>query len=306
MNLRDLTYLVALVEHEHFGKAAEHCFVSQPTLSMQIKKLEETLGVQLVERSSRAFMLTDIGQKVAEKARDILYHVDIMKDLAQQSKDPYQGELLLGVIPTLAPYLLPFIVRGLSDFFPNLKIYWVEKQTSLLLEDLNHGKLDAALLALPVSAQGVLIAPLFDEEFLLAVPESHAFGKRKMVKIDELNQEELLLLGEGHCFREQALAFCEQSHLPVRKSFEATSLETLRHMVASKLGVTLMPRLSCKSDDGLNYLRFSGEAPHRTMGLVWRESGAKQRLLQDIIAKIRELLLLQSAKTGLKVLAGRG
>jgi LysR family hydrogen peroxide-inducible transcriptional activator len=302
MNLRDLSYLVALEDHEHFGKAADHCFVSQPTLSMQIKKLEETLGVQLIERKNRSFILTEVGKKIADKAREVLYHVDVMKDFAKQSKDPYQGELLIGLIPTLAPYLLPFIVSGLSNFFPNLKIYWVEKQTSLLLQDLAQGKLDAAILALPIPEERFINQLLFEEEFLLAVPVSHDLGKRKMVKIEELNQEELLLLGEGHCFREQALSFCQQAHLPVKKTFEATSLETLRHMVASKLGITLIPRLASKLEDGLNYLRFSESCPSRTIGLVWRESGAKQVLLQDFASKIRDLLSAQSAKTGVRVL----
>ena len=302
MNLRDLKYLVSLVEHEHFGRAADACCVSQPTLSMQIKKLEETLGVQLIERKNRSFILTEVGQEIAKKAGEILYHVDVMKDLAKQSKDPYQGELKVGVIPTLAPYLLPYLVSGLSRCFPNLKIYWVEKQTALLLEELHQGKIDAAFLALPQAEFGLLTQPLFEEEFLLAVPPSHALGQRKMVKAEEINQDELLLLGEGHCLRDQALSFCQQVNVSVAKKFEATSLETLRYMVASKLGVTLMPKLASKIEDGLHYLSFSGLRPSRTIGLTWRQSSGKQLLLEDLVLKIRGLLTEQAAKTGVKVL----
>jgi LysR family hydrogen peroxide-inducible transcriptional activator len=264
MNLRDLKYLVALVELEHFGKAADQCFVSQPTLSMQIKKLEETLGVSLLERKNRSFMLTEIGKVVAEKAREILYHVEVMKDLAHQSKDPYSGELRVGVIPTLAPYLLPYLVSGLIKLFPALKIYWIEKQTSELLQDLNQGQIDAALLALPIFETSLLTQPLFQEEFLLGVGLSHAWATRKIIKTEELNQEELLLLEEGHCLRDQALAICPQVKAVATRKFEATSLETLRHMVASGLGVTLIPKLASKGDDGLSYLTFSGTRPSRT------------------------------------------
>ena len=301
MNLRDLKYLVALVEQGHFGKAAEQCFVSQPTLSVQIKKLEETLGVQLIERKNRVFMLTEIGKVVAEKAREILYHVEVMKDLAHQSKDPYSGELRVGVIPTLAPYLLPYLVSGLMELFPALKIYWVEKQTAELLQDLHQGQLDAALFALPVLDAGLVAEPLFQEDFLLGVSLSHPWAARKMIKTEELNPEELLLLEEGHCLRDQALTLCPQVKAPTTKKFEATSLETLRYMVASGLGMTLIPKLASKGDDGLNYLTFSGARPARTIGLSWRNSSGKQKLLEDLASKMREFLTKQAAKTGVQV-----
>jgi len=302
MNLRDLKYLISLVEHEHFGKAADHCFVSQPTLSMQIKKLESTLGVQLIERRNRSFMLTEVGKKIAEKAREILYHVEVMKDLANQSKNPYQGELLIGVIPTLAPYLLPYWVSDLSEAFPDLKLYWVEKQTAALLEALNAGEIDAALVALPILNSGLLVRPLFEEEFLLAVSPAHSFGKRKMIKADEIQAEEMLLLEEGHCLRDQALSFCHSEKLSVSKKFQATSLETLRYMVAAKLGVTLMPKLASKVGDGLNYLSFSKPRPRREIGLVFRETSGKQALLEDLALKFREILRENAAKIGLKVI----
>ncbi len=304
MNLRDLKYLVAIVEHEHFGKAADHCFVSQPTLSMQIKKLEDTLGVTLFERKNRSFMVTEIGQLIAEKAREILYHVDAMKDLAHQSKDPYCGELRIGVIPSLAPYLLPHIVSDLMNLFPNLKIYWTEKKTNELMKALDQGLLDGALLALPLAEKNLIVEPLFQEEFLLGVSKSHRFSTQKTIEPEALlDEESLLLLEEGHCLREQALAFCTQIKTPQTKKFEATSLETLRYMVASGLGVTFIPTLASKQEDGIHYLRFKGTRPSRIIGLISRSSTGKRQLLRDFASKIKASLDEKAKKIRIKILA---
>lgn len=287
MNLRDLKYLVALVDYRHFGKAAAVCFVSQPALSIQIKKLENYLGVQLVERTNKSVLLTEIGVSLAEQARQILSQVEELKETAKLSKDPYSGELKIGIIPTLAPYLLPYIMQTLSSAFPKLKIYLVEEQTTSLVEKLKKGKLDASILALPIIEAGFVISPLFEEEFMLAVPHNHPLSKRKTIRHAELANKNLLLLEDGHCLREQALAVCHIAKAHESKSFNATSLETLRHMVASGTGMTLIPKLACKSNDGIAYLAFNHPRPLREIGILWRSSSAKEKLLNDVANSIR-------------------
>jgi len=293
MNLRDLKYLIAVAEHRHFGNAAEACFVSQPALSMQIKKLEESLGVQLIERTNKSVFLTDIGKEITEHARDIVYRIDAMRDIAKQAKDPYRGELRIGIIPTLAPYLLPHIIPGLTRLFPHLKIYLHEEQTDHLIMKLKHGKLDAALFGLPLSDDNFAALPLFEEELLLATPLNHPFSKRKSIHHADLANKTLLLLEDGHCLRDQALSLCDAVNATADKSFQATSLETLRHMVASQAGITLMPKLACKTNDGICYLSFRSPKPTRMLGLIWRPSTAKKILLKNVGMQIRKLLSRQ-------------
>ncbi|EKD72964.1 MAG: LysR protein, partial [uncultured bacterium] len=244
MNTRDLKYLIALSDHHHFGKAAEACFISQPALSMQIKKLEETLGVKLLERTNKSVLLTDIGVTITERARQILNHVEEMRDVAKLAKDPYRGELKIGIIPTLSPYLLPLIIPSLAKKFPKIYFYLVEEKTAALIEKLKIGKLDVAILSLPVMESGFSSSLLFEEEFLLAVPSAHPLAKRKIIRQDDLDKQNVLLLEEGHCMREQTLALCHKMHAAETQDFRATSLETLRHMVAAGNGVTLMPKLA--------------------------------------------------------------
>ncbi len=287
MNIRDLKYLVALKEHRHFGKAADACFVSQPALSMQIKKLEEFLGVQLLERTNKSVMFTVVGEIMIERARVILNEVDEMKDIARQAADPFGGELRLGIFPTLAPYLLPHITPKLSKKFPRLSILLLEEKTNVLLEKLHQGKIDAAILALPIAETNLVHAPLFTEEFMLAVPHTHLLAKRKSIKPEELVDQPLLLLEEGHCLREQALSFCFQVSAVENQRFRATSLETLRYMVASGVGMTLMPKLACHANDGVAYIPFKTPKPSRSIGMVWRASTAKQQALKEIASVIR-------------------
>ena len=244
MNIRDLQYLVALADHGHFGKAAEICFVSQPALSMQIKKLEENLGIKLLERTNKSVLLTEVGTAIAEQARQILNQVEEVRELAKSAKDPFSGELKIGIFPTLAPYLLPHIIQPLSKIFPKLSFYLIEEKTAILLEQLKHGKIHAAILALPVEEKVLSSSLLFKEEFLLTVPHSHPFAKRKSIEHEELDKKKILLLEEGHCMRHQILSFCQNINLHEAKNFRATSLETLRHMVAAGAGITLMPKLS--------------------------------------------------------------
>jgi len=290
MNIRDLTYLVALVQHRHFGKAAEACFVSQPALSMQIKKLEAYLGVQLLERSNKAVFLTEIGALLATQAQTVLNHVDELKELAKLAKDPFSGELKVGIFPTLAPYLLPHIIPVLTQAFPKLSLYLMEEQTASLLEKLRQGKVDVLILALPVNETGLTTLPLFEEEFVLALPQSHALARKKIIKPGELEHSHLLLLEDGHCLREQALSFCHLMKASEVQRFRATSLETLRHMVAAKVGMTLMPRLACQANDGITYVPFSQPKPSRTIGLVWRNSVAKKKLLEEMARQIKKTM----------------
>lgn len=291
MNIRDLKYLVAIADLGHFGKAADTCFVSQPALSMQIKKLEETLGVQLIERGNKNVFLTAVGKLITEQARDILYRIDLIKALANQAKDPFSGELHLGVIPTLAPYLLPYIMPTLVNAFPKLKIYLVEEQTNNLEAKLKDGKLDGALFGLPLLKEDDFVAtPLFAEELLLAAHHNHVLAKQESIHHTDLKNQVMLLLEDGHCLREQVLTLCETVNASPDKSFQATSLETLRHMVASTLGITLIPRLALKQNDGISYLSFNCKKPMRTIGMIWRSSSAKKILLQAIASEIKTVM----------------
>lgn len=290
MNTRDLQYLVALQDHCHFGKAANACFVSQPALSMQIKKLEETLGVKLLERTNKSVLLTDIGITITERARHILNQVEEMRNVAKLAKDPYSGELKIGIIPTLAPYLLPCIMPSLSKKFPKISFYLVEEKTSVLIEKLKIGKLDAAFLAHPVIEASFSTSLLFKEEFLLAVSSTHPLAKQKTVKQHDLDNQNVLLLEEGHCMREQTLALCHKMNASETQNFRATSLETLRHMVAAGNGITLMPKLAQQLHDNISYIPFCSPKPMRSIGLYSRFSTAKKVLLEDIAAEVKQII----------------
>lgn len=293
MNTRDLKYLVALSDYNHFGKAAAACFVSQPALSMQIKKLEETLGIKLLERSNKSVFLTDAGIAITDHARQALNHVEAMRDLAKLAKGPYCGELKIGIIPTLAPYLLPLIVPFLSKKFPKISFYLVEEQTALLIEKLKIGKLDAAFLAHPIIKASFSTSLLFEEEFLLVVPSTHPLATRNTIKQNDLDKQSVLLLEEGHCMREQTLDLCHKMNVSERQNFRATSLETLRHMVAAGNGVTLMPRLAQQLNPSVSYVPFAAPKPTRSIGLYWRFSSAKKALLEVIATHVKKIMSKQ-------------
>lgn len=298
MNLRDLKYLVTLAEHRHFGKASEICCVSQPALSMQIKKLEESLGVKILERTNKSFFLTEVGLKLVERARQILAYTDEMKEIARSAKDPYSGELKLGILPTLAPYLLPYIIPKLSTIFPNLEFYLIEEKTEILVRDLNQGKLDAAILALPVENAEFLALPLFEEEFMLAVSKTHSLAKRKFITHANLEDKTLFLLEEGHCMREQTLNFCQKINVSENKAFRATSLETLRHIIFThNTAMTLMPALSMKPKDIIAYIPFQSPKPARKIGLCSRVSTAKKLLLSEMANYIKKIMRSQKNVT---------
>lgn len=293
MNLRSLHYFVKLADIRHFSKAAEACFVSQPTLSTQIKKLEEELGTQLVERSPKNIMLTPAGEEIAERARKLLADVEQIRTVARRSSDPAEGNLRLGLFPTLAPYLLPHVVPGLRQHFPRLRLQLAEEKTEDLLRMLHRGELDVALLALPISEAGLHIEILFHEPFVLAVPASHKLALAPDVSVHDLQGNELLLLQEGHCLREHALEVCTLAGAQERMDFHASSMETLRQMVAAEVGITLMPLLAVMppiaATENLVTRPFSGTAPSRTIALVWRSSSALVNFHQELAVIFRKL-----------------
>ncbi len=293
MNLRDLRYFVALAEHRHFGRAAAACFVSQPTLSTQIRKLEDELGVALVERAPRKVMLTPAGRDIAERARRIVSDVEQMKEAARRSQDPEAGSVRLGLFPTLGPYLLPHVVPQLRARFPRLELLLVEEKSPEILARLRAGKLDAGLLALPVHDEQLHVEFLFEEPFLLAVPETHPFAKRDTLALKELADQRLLLLEDGHCLRDQALDVCQLAGAGEKTGFQATSLETLRQMVAANVGVTLLPTLAVKPPVArsldIHLLRFSDSQPSRRIAMVWRRSSAMGGFLAQLAQVFRGL-----------------
>jgi LysR family transcriptional regulator, hydrogen peroxide-inducible genes activator len=298
MNLRDLKYLIALADHRHFSKAAQACFVSQPTLSTQIKKLEQLLDVQLVERNPRQVLLTAVGEAIAARARVVLGEVDAIRDLARLSREPDAGTLTLGVFPTLGPYWLAHVVPRLVERFPKLKLLLVEEKTETLVDRLANGKIDVAVLAQPVSHDHFEHAALFDESFVLAVPKAHPLAQKRHVNVTDLAHQPLLLLADGHCLRDQALAVCalagtREANIAdavtgsAGQNFRATSLETLRQMVAAGVGVTLLPALATlppvAPNPALALVTFTAPQPMRSIALFWRSGSARAPFFKKIV-----------------------
>jgi LysR family hydrogen peroxide-inducible transcriptional activator len=282
MKLRDLSYFLALSKTLHFGKAAELTHVSQPTLSVQIKKLEERLGVDLVERNNKQVRLTPAGKVIAEKAERVFMEIEGIKTYAATLKDPLAGDLQLGIIPTLGPYLLPKIIPKLHQAFPKLALWLHEQQTADLLGALREGQLDLGILSLPIEDDKLSVIPLFKEEFVLALHPSHRLAHKKTVSPRDLEGETMLLLSEGHCFRDQALSVCHQVEA-TPLNFQATSLETLRYMVAENLGITLLPALATQgSQDPLLYIPFKKPAPSRQLALVFRKTHVRAKLFAEM------------------------
>ena len=290
MNLRDLEYLVVLAETRHFGRAATRCHVSQPTLSTQLRKLEEFLGVALIERRPRRIVLTAAGEAVVVRARRMLRDADDIRALARARQNPLSGQLKLGLIPTLGPYLLPRIAPRLGRALPNLQLMLHEYQTAPLIERVVSGELDLAILALPTDTKGLKTRSLFSESFLVAMPERHRLATRRRVKPADLAGEKLLLLEEGHCLRDQALEVCELAGTE-EQDFRATSLETLRQMVAAGLGITLLPRLAAEgpfaSARSLVTRPFSPPVPSRMIGAAWRPTTSRQPAIDAVCDIIR-------------------
>ncbi|MEO0616779.1 MAG: LysR substrate-binding domain-containing protein [Pseudomonadota bacterium] len=291
-NLRMLRYLVALDEHRHFGRAAEACFVTQPTLSTQVKKLEEQLGVTLVERHSRGITLTQTGTAIAERARELLREAESINELAQMHQDPQAGRLRIGLIPTIAPYLLPHAAPALADRFERLRCLYLELQTDPLMAAIRSGDVDMGVLALPLDLAGCDSRELFVEPFLLAVGADHPLADQRVVQQDVIADEHFLLLEDGHCLRDQALEVCHMAGGVNEDEFRATSLETLRQMVAGGAGVTLLPELAVRDqasdDDRLVTLRFEAPEPSRIVVGVWRASHPRGDLIRDVCGTIMD------------------
>jgi LysR family hydrogen peroxide-inducible transcriptional activator len=280
MNLKDLKYLVALADTGHFGKAATRSFVSQPTLSAQLKKLEEYLGVKLVERQPKNVQLTDIGKQVVVRARRMLDEGDEIVALARNNTDPLAGRLKLALIPTIGPYLLPRVMQKIRKSLPHLGLMLYEHQTEPLLKRLRDGEIDLGVMALPAPNEGLESRALYEEQFTVALPIHHPLAAKSSIKIQDLQDHTLLLLEDGHCMRDQALEVCSRIKVREAEDFRATSLETLRQMVVAGLGVTLLPELAVDSpfgsQRGLTIRQFAKPAPTRTVGAVWRKSSTRR------------------------------
>jgi LysR family transcriptional regulator, hydrogen peroxide-inducible genes activator len=281
VTLRQLRYFNALARHGHFGRAAEACAISQPAMSMQIKELEEALGGVLLERTARQVALTNVGEEAVERVRDILRLVDELGDLARASRDRLFGRLRIGMIPTIAPYLLPEVIGNLTRMHPELDIHVRETLTAKLIQELADGRLDTAIVALPVSEPSLVEVALFSEHFLLVRPgedEGTPVPSGKM-----LRAMRLLLLEEGHCFRDQALSFCNmQSSPPPREVLDASSLSTLVQMVSAGIGVTLIPEMAVAVETrsaSVSVARFKNPQPSRTIGMIWRKTSPLARQL---------------------------
>ncbi len=281
MTLQDLRYVVALAEHGHFGRAAAACDIAQPTLSTQIKNLELQLGVTLFERTTKSVSVTAVGAEIAGRARQVLEEVDAIISIGQHVSGPLAGGLSLGVIPTLGPYVLPWLVPALKKAYPDLRLVLREDLTSPLLERLGSHRLDAALVALPVPDGRLETLALFDEPFWFAEPKARKRAATKIMSEHELRGQRLLLLTEGHCLRDQALAICRTSDSEDEGDFRATSLETILQMVATGLGSTLLPAMACSEARARSITMRPLEAGlGRRIGLVWRRSYSKPRDVQ--------------------------
>lgn len=314
MTLTELKYIVAVARERHFGRAAEACFVSQPTLSVAVKKLEEELDVKIFERSSNEVTITALGEDIVRQAQSVLDQAAEIKEIAKRGKDPLAGVLTLGVIYTIGPYLLPDLVRQSIARTPQMPLMLQENFTVKLLEMLRTGEIDCAILAEPFPDTGLAIAPLYDEPFLAAVPSTHPLAQQESISTQQLKNETMLLLGAGHCFRDHVLEVCPEfaryasNAEGIRRSFEGSSLETIKHMVAAGMGVTLVPRLSVANDalqsprrrrSDEPYIRYlpivepdSSAPPKRRVSLVWRRSFTRYEAIAALRNAIHACKLL--------------
>jgi len=280
MTLTELRYIVAVARERHFGRAAEACFVSQPTLSVAIKKLEEELDCKVFERGGSEVSVTPLGEEIVRQAQQVIEQAQGIKEIAKRGKDPLSGPLRLGVIYTIGPYLLPDLVRQAIELTPQMPLMLQENFTAKLLDMLRTGDLDCAIMAEPFPDTGLAVAPLYDEPFVVAVPKNHPLASRHSIPAEELKRETMLLLGTGHCFRDHVLEVCPEyarfssDAEGIRKSFEGSSLETIKYMVASGMGITVVPQLSVPSEPQrhLAFVPFAEPVPTRRVVLAWRRS----------------------------------
>lgn len=298
MTLTELKYIVAVAREKHFGRAAEACFVAQPTLSVAIKKLEDELGVTIFERGGIEVSVTPIGLQIVAQAEHVLEQTASIKNIAKQNKDPLVGTLRLGIIYTIAPYLLPQLVHTMIETVPQMPLILQENFTVKLIELLRAGELDAAIMALPFPDQGLNVQALYDEPFVVALPRQHQWADRASISSADLKTETMLLLGAGHCFRDQVLEVCPEmsrfstAGVGIARTFEGSSLETIRHMVASGIGITVLPQasvqLQANSNSMLRYVPFTAPVPSRRVVIAWRKSftraGAIEVLRQAVLS----------------------
>ncbi|WP_368639118.1 LysR substrate-binding domain-containing protein [Castellaniella ginsengisoli] len=298
MTLTELKYIVAVARERHFGRAAEACFVSQPTLSVAIRKLEEELGVVLFERGGAEIGITPIGLRVVAQAQKVLEEGANLREIARQGHDPLEGPLRVGVIYTVGPYLLPYLVPEQIRRTPQMPLLLQENYTARLLELLRQGEIDCAIVALPLPDTGLSQCALYDEPFYVTVPHNHPWADEARVDSRRLKEENMLLLGAGHCFRDQVLEVCPElsrfsaSSEGIQRTFEGSSLETIRHMVAAGIGITVLPAsaLGVQGAESqlLRYIPFKPPAPDRRVVLVWRKSFPRQAAIEALIQAVRQ------------------
>jgi len=308
MTLTELKYIVAVARERHFGRAAEACFVSQPTLSVAIRKLEDELGITIFERGGTEVGVTAIGQQIVSQAQKVLEESANLKELARLGHDPLAGALRVGVIHTIGPYLLPKLVPAQIERTPQMPLILQENFTVKLIELLRQGEIDCAIMALPLPDAGLMTQPLYDEEFIVVIPAGHPWADRRSISAEDLKQQNMLLLGSGHCFRDQVLEVCPElsrfaaSSEGIQRTFEGSSLETIRHMVAAGIGITVMPRTSVQKEERnnklLRYIPFERPIPDRRVVLAWRKSfprvAAIEALAQTVYAcQLNDVHMLQ-------------
>tara|TARA_Y100001934_G_scaffold274784_1_gene367866 strand:- start:133 stop:1056 length:924 start_codon:yes stop_codon:yes gene_type:complete len=293
-SIKQLKYLVALAECGHFGRAAEACFITQPSLSAAINELENLLGAQLVERNKRQVLITPLGEEVVSRARSILQEVDELTTMAQAATEPLSGPIHIGVIPTIGPYLLPDVMTGIKSGFPKLQPFLREDQTSNLIKLLSAGKLDLALIALPIEEAWLEEFDLFEDQFVFACSPDNPLTHKPRLEITDIKDEKLLLLEDGHCLRDQALEVCQKAGWSKSTDFQANSLSTLVQMVAAGVGSTLLPEMSLEVEarrpDLLKILPFENPVPIRRIGIVWRRSSARKREYRQLATYLRDRL----------------
>jgi LysR family hydrogen peroxide-inducible transcriptional activator len=301
MTLTELKYIVAVARERHFGRAAEACFVSQPTLSVAIRKLEDELGVTLFERGGAEVGVTGIGQRIVTQAQKVLEESASIKEIARQGHDPLAGPLRVGVIHTIGPYLLPQLVPTQISRTPQMPLVLQENFTLRLVELLRQGEIDCAIMALPLPEAGLVTQPLYDEPFVVAMPRDHEWASRASISAEDLKQQTMLLLGTGHCFRDQVLEVCPElsrfsaANDGIQRTFEGSSLETIRHMVASGIGVTVLPLTAVPnplpSNSLIHYVPFEGHAPDRRVVLAWRRSFPRLAAIEALAQSVYECQL---------------
>ena len=290
MNIRDLEYFVAVAETGKFHDAAKRCFVSQPTLSGQLRKLEEELGTALFERTTRQVRLTDFGTEALQLARSALSQIRLLEQRAEALRDPFVGPVSLGAFPTLGPWFLPRISELLHDRYPKVEFFLSEEKSPTLQAQLQSGEMDAVFLAMPQTLTGVTVVPLFSESFELAIPNTHPWKRRKFITEKDLANQELLLLEDGHCLRDQALDLCHKYGAHERGYFRATGLETLRQMVRMEMGMTLIPRMAIPEHDdpGLRYVPLQVNDAKRDIALCFRTTHPRKALFVDLVETLSQ------------------